>query len=241
MRGKAIDVTTGRLSAGILASVLMAMLAGCGGGSSGSAGIVAPPVAAPTPPVTPAPAPPTTPTNRAPTISGSPPAVATAGAPYSFQPTASDPDGDSLTFSASGLPAWLTISSSTGQLSGTLPAGSTGTIGDIIVSVSDGKASASLPAFSITVAVTALGFADLIWSAPTQNVDGSALTNLAGYKVRYGQSPGALTQLRDIAGAGTTSVRIDGLAAGTWYFTLACYTNSGVESAPTGTVSKSII
>ena len=84
------------------------------------------------------------------------------------------------------------------------------------------------------------GTAELTWTAPTRNEDGTALTNLAGYKVRYGQSTGALSELRDIATAATTSVTIEGLAAGTWYFTVASYTNAGVESVPTGAVSKSI-
>ena len=84
------------------------------------------------------------------------------------------------------------------------------------------------------------GSAELAWTAPTKNEDGTALTNLAGYKVRYGQSAGALSQVRDVASPATTSVTIEGLAAGTWYFTVASYTNAGVESAPTGAVSKTI-
>ena len=85
------------------------------------------------------------------------------------------------------------------------------------------------------------GSAELTWTAPTKNEDGTALTNLAGYKVRYGQSAGALGQLRDITTPATTSVTIEGLTAGTWYFTVASYTNAGVESAPTGAVSKAIL
>ena len=83
--------------------------------------------------------------------------------------------------------------------------------------------------------------AELTWTAPTQNEDGTALTNLGGYKVRYGQTPGTLAQIRDIANPATTSVTIEGLSSGMWYFTLASYTNAGVESAPTGAVSKTII
>jgi hypothetical protein len=85
------------------------------------------------------------------------------------------------------------------------------------------------------------GIAELTWTAPTLNEDGTPLTNLAGYKVRYGQTPGALTTTRDIANPATTSVTIEGLSSGTWYFTVASYTNAGVESAPTGAVSKTII
>ena len=79
---------------------------------------------------------------------------------------------------------------------------------------------------------TTSGTAELTWTSPTQNEDGTPLTNLAGYKIRYGQALGALSQVRDIANPATISVTIEGLSSGTWYFTLASYTNAGVESAP---------
>ena len=84
------------------------------------------------------------------------------------------------------------------------------------------------------------GVAELVWTAPTRNEDGSALTDLAGYKVRYGQSAGGLTQIRDVAAPAATTTRIEGLAAGTWYFTVASYTNTGVESVQSGPVSKAV-
>jgi hypothetical protein len=84
------------------------------------------------------------------------------------------------------------------------------------------------------------GIAELIWTAPTRNEDGSALTDLAGYKVRYGQSAGALTQVLDVAVPAATTTRINGLVAGTWYFTVASYTNTGVESVQAGPVSKAV-
>ena len=84
------------------------------------------------------------------------------------------------------------------------------------------------------------GIAELVWTAPTRNEDGSALTDLAGYKVRYGQSAGALTQVLDVAAPAATTTRIEGLVAGTWYFTVASYTNTGVESVQAGPVSKAV-
>lgn len=72
------------------------------------------------------------------------------------------------------------------------------------------------------------------------NEDGTPLTNLAGYKVRYGQSAEALINTLDVSNSSTTTARIDGLAAGTWYFSVASYANTGVESVPTGVVWKTI-
>ena len=164
----------------------------------------------------------------------------TAGQPYSFQPVASDPDGQVLTFGISNKPAWAAFDPATGRLSGTPTPADSGTVANIVIAVSDGQASATLPAFNLTVTAPVVGFAELLWTAPTKNDDGSALTNLAGYKVRYGQSPGGLTQIVDVAGGAITSARIEGLAAGTWYFTVASYTTTGVESAQTGAVSKTI-
>jgi hypothetical protein len=46
------------------------------------------------------------PTNSEPTISGAPPNAVKTGDDYSFTPTASDADGDALTFSIDNKPNW---------------------------------------------------------------------------------------------------------------------------------------
>ncbi|NIS31701.1 MAG: hypothetical protein GWO04_17900, partial [Actinobacteria bacterium] len=66
--------------------------------------------------------------------------------------TASDADGDSLSFSIAGRPAWASFSSATGALTGTPVSADVGTYADIRISVSDGQATAALPAFTIEVA-----------------------------------------------------------------------------------------
>jgi hypothetical protein len=91
------------------------------------------------------------PADGPPTISGNPTATVTAGSAYSFTPTASDPQGHALTFSVRNQPSWATFRTATGQLSGTPSSQNVGTFADIVVSVSNGTSSASLPAFSITV------------------------------------------------------------------------------------------
>ncbi|WP_417763003.1 DUF4347 domain-containing protein [Shewanella sp.] len=92
--------------------------------------------------------------NRAPEISGSPSNAAQEGVSYSFTPTASDADGDQLTFSITNLPSWASFDSNTGTLSGTPSLSAAGDYNNIVISVSDGELSASLSAFSITVVNT---------------------------------------------------------------------------------------
>lgn len=92
--------------------------------------------------------------NRAPEISGSPSNAAQEGVSYSFTPTAIDADGDPLTFNITNLPSWASFDSNTGTLSGTPSLSAAGDYSNIVISVSDGELSASLPAFSITVVNT---------------------------------------------------------------------------------------
>lgn len=89
--------------------------------------------------------------NRAPTISGTPPTSVSVNGTYSFTPQAQDADGDTLGYSIQNRPSWASFNTSTGRLSGTPNRGHVGTYSNIRISVSDGKATASLPAFSITV------------------------------------------------------------------------------------------
>ena len=47
--------------------------------------------------------------NLPPIIQGTPLTTLAAGTPYTFTPSAADPDGDKLTFSATNLPSWASI------------------------------------------------------------------------------------------------------------------------------------
>lgn len=80
----------------------------------------------------------------------------------------------------------------------------------------------------------------LTWIPPTQNTDGSALTNLAGYRVHYGTSSSALTNVVQIANPSASSYTIDSLTSGTWYFGVRAYTTQGAESAMSNVASRVI-
>ena len=178
--------------------------------------------------------------NRAPTISGSPATSINAGGAYSFQPTAADPDGNGLTFAIANKPAWATFSTTTGRLSGTPDAASVGSYTNVSISVSDGTVSASLPAFAIAVNQISLGAATLSWTPPTENEDGTVLTNLAGYRIYYGTSSTALTQSIQVSNAGVSTYIVDGLAPATYYFSVRAYTTVGTESINSNVASKSV-
>ena len=89
---------------------------------------------------------------QSPAISGTPAAHAMVGMAYSFQPSTSDSSGETLTFSVVALPSWATFDAATGRISGTPAASDIGTYAGIVITVSDGSQTASLPAFAISVA-----------------------------------------------------------------------------------------
>ena len=182
----------------------------------------------------------TTPANATPTISGQPTTALNTGSAYSFTPTASDAIGAALTFSIQNLPAWASFNASTGQLSGTPTAAYAGTYANIVISVSDGVASASLPAFSISVTQVSNGTATVNWTPPIDNTNGSVITNLAGYNIHYGTTSANLTQTIQVTNTGLTSYTLSNLTSGTWYFAVTAYTSGGTESALSNLASKTI-
>ncbi len=83
------------------------------------------------------------------------------------------------------------------------------------------------------------GTATVTCTAPTKNSDGSALTNLAGYRFYYGTSASSMTQFVQVANPATCSNKFT-LADGQWFFAVTAYTSAGAESIDSPTVSKTI-
>jgi Putative Ig domain len=182
-----------------------------------------------------------------PSIAGTPSTSAVVGSAYSFQPTATDPAGASMSFSITNKPTWANFSIATGELSGTPGSTDVGTDSNIVITVSDGVASASLPPFSITVtsAVTAPppppnGNATLKWTAPTLNTNGTALTDLSGYTISYGTNASDLSQTVMVTDPTATSYTLNGLTPGIWYFEIAANASDGTQSVPTAIASVTI-
>jgi hypothetical protein len=175
------------------------------------------------------------PSNRAPMISGTPVNSVDEGSTYSFKPTASDPDGDRLTFSIQNRPAWAGFNTSTGMLTGTPASGDATMYSNIRISVSDGVKTVNLAPFSVTVnsTATATGSASLSWVAPVTRADGDplALSEIEGYTLYYGESAGNYANSRQINDVSSTSITITDLPFSTYYFVVTTRDTLGKESA----------
>jgi len=187
--------------------------------------------------------------NTVPKISGKPPTVIAVGSTFSFRPTASDADRDTLAYSIRNKPKWMVFSTVTGEIKGKPIGTDTGKYADISITVSDGKATATLPRFAIEVSnkqqapgkAQAVGAVTLAWLPPTENMDGTVLNNLAGYRLHYGKKAAELDQIIQISNPSISRFVVENLPAGTYFFALKAYTKGGVESSMSEVVSTKIL
>ena len=172
------------------------------------------------------------------TITGTPPATATVGKEYYFVPVVENANQKELQFNYVNRPAWSDGYRGSGAIIGTPTA--PGIYPDIQIQAWDGEHFAVTAPFAITVlgAGTTAPSATLSWIKPTQNADGTPLTNLAGYIVRYGTNVGALTEQVSVSSPNTTQLEIDDLSPGNWYFEVAAVNTTDTESAFSSAVSE---
>jgi hypothetical protein len=196
------------------------------------------------------------PSNGAPTISSDAETFAQVGVTYNYQPMADDPEGDTLSFSATNLPPWASIDPTSGRLSGTPGENDVGVYEAITITVADGARRTASAPFSITVVAesvvadagadagtataTGNGIASLQWEIPAAKVDGSPLDDLAGYRILYGRSADELDQSVFISDPTVTTFEFTTLQSGIWYFAVVAVNAGGLEGPPTITAMKSI-
>ena len=82
------------------------------------------------------------------------------------------------------------------------------------------------------------GTAVVSWTAPTTNVDGSDLLDLAGFNVAYGTSSNALTQIARVDDNTRSSYSVEPLGPGIWYFVVRAFNSQQVESADSNIAQK---
>jgi hypothetical protein len=178
--------------------------------------------------------------NRPPVISGSPATSIDIGQQYNFEPTATDLDDDALTWSIKSKPSWATFSASTGQLSGRPQAGDAGTYADIRISVSDGEDSSEMAPFSITVRDpnSATASATIDWTPPTENEDGSLLTDLTAYRIYWGTTSGVYPNSVTVNDPSATRYVVENLEPGSYEFVATAVNSAGIESRVSNAIRK---
>jgi hypothetical protein len=163
-------------------------------------------------------------------ISGSPATSAAVGKYYSFTPTVVAPAGSSLTYKITNLPAWAQFSAKTGTLSGTPASGNASEAG-IVISVSDGSQSASLPAFALTVGATSAPAVSLTAGPTSVSKGSSAMLNWSASNASSCAASGGWSG--SVATSGSKST---GALNSSTSYTLNC-TGSGTSVSKTAVVS----
>ena len=178
--------------------------------------------------------------NGSPSISGSPPATAVVGERYAFRPQVSDPDSTVFRFEIAGKPSWASFDVLTGSLTGTPSDGDVGVYSGIEISVTDGIDTVTLPAFSIEVVASgaATGSVTLNWTPPTQNEDGSQLTDLAAYRILWSRDGGSFSNSVRINNPSVTRYVVENLAPGTYEFSATAINGAGVESRFSNSITR---
>jgi len=113
-----------------------------------------------------------------------------------------------------------------------------GTTYHYIAFASDAAGNTSPPSAQASAMVAPVLFQTLTWSSPTTNVDGTALTDLAGFKVHVGTVSRTYTSVFD-AGK-VNQLTVGPLPAGTYYFAVTSYDSSGNEGPYSNEVSYNL-
>lgn len=165
-----------------------------------------------------------------PVISGTPNSAVVVNTVYSFLPEASDADGDELSFSIVNKPQWASFDVTTGLLEGTPTDVDVGESDAIEISLTDGNSIAALARFTISVEQTGTNSFTLSWMAPTQNEDGSALTDLAGYRIYYGTTTANYSEEISLTSPGASTYVIENLVPGKYFLVMTSVNSDGLES-----------
>jgi hypothetical protein len=110
-------------------------------------------------------------------------------------------------------------------------------------STSAGTASSGTTSSGSTQSTPPTASADSVtinWTPPTENTNGTPLTNLAGYNIHYGTTSGNLTQTISVSNPGIATYVVSNLAPGTYYFAVAAVNSAGTESPLSSQVSATV-
>ena len=76
------------------------------------------------------------------------------------------------------------------------------------------------------------------WTPPTQNEDGSQLTDLAAYRIHWSRDGGSFSDSVRIDNPGVTRYVVEDLTPGTYEFAATAISSAEVESRLSNTVTR---
>jgi len=174
-----------------------------------------------------------------PQIAGTPAGTIQANTRYIFQPLATDNTSDPLSYSILNKPCWASFDPATGRLSGMPGDSDAGTDNDIVITVTNGLDTVSLPAFSVqiledttaTAKVTSGSFT-VSWTGPNSRADGTELTQaeIGGYRIYYGDTDGYYPHMVEITDGIAEVATVSDIPVGTYYIVMTTYDIDGRES-----------
>jgi Fibronectin type III domain len=91
-----------------------------------------------------------------------------------------------------------------------------------------------------TPPTASIGAVTLNWRPPTQNTDGSPLTNLTGFDIHYGTSSHDYTQTVTVSNPGIATYVVDNLSPGKYYFSVTAVNSDGAQSPLSPEVSTTV-
>ena len=119
-------------------------------------------------------------------------------------------------------------STSGSSTSGSTTSGSTG-------STTTGSTGSTTPTTPVASTSVTLG-----WVAPTQNSNGTPITDLAGYKIHYGTASENYTKVVAVSNPSLSRYVMDSLESGTYFFAITAYNSKGIESTLSGEISATL-
>ena len=119
-------------------------------------------------------------------------------------------------------------STSGSSTSGSTTSGSTG-------STTTGSTGSTTPTTPVASTSVTLG-----WVAPTQNSNGTPITDLAGYKIHYGTASENYTKVVAVSNPSISRYVMDSLESGTYFFAITAYNSKGIESTLSGEISATL-
>ena len=134
------------------------------------------------------------------------------------------------TSGASGTSASGSTSAGSSTSASTGSSASTGTSAGHGTSTSSTTTSPTVHADSVTIN----------WVPPTENTNGTPLTNLAGYNIHYGTAAGSLSKKIAISNPGIATYVVSNLPSGKYFFAVAAVNSAGTESPLSAQVSATV-